>query len=126
MTNKMSENDEISTTIAVRLSEIHQQLSKQQENIERIAQKLTEINLSQTNVENSHNIVTKKLSKLLYFIIGISFVYYVVIIKNYIFIFYLKPTFILKKLMMKIFLAFDESTGNNTSTNKKHQKISST
>ena len=82
MTNKMSENDEISTTIAVRLSEIHQQLSKQQENIERIAQKLTEINLSQTNVENSHNIVTKKLSKLLYFIFGISFVYYVVTVKN--------------------------------------------
>ena len=97
MTNEMSEDNGISATIDVRLSEIHQKLSKQQENIEIIAQKLAEINLSQTN---SHNIVTKKLSKLLYFILGVTLVYYVVTIINYILIFDLRAKFVLQNIIM--------------------------
>ena len=92
-------NDEISTTIALRLSQIHQQLSKQHDDIEKIAQKLTEINLSENNDENCNDnslVVTKKLSKLLYFTFVSLFVYNVLKNKKYIFIFGMKPTFTLK------------------------------
>ena len=92
-------NDEISTTIALRLSQIHQQLSKQHDDIEKISQKLTEINLSQNNDEICNDnslIVTKKLSKLLHYTFVSLYVYYVVKIKKYIFIFDKKPTFTLK------------------------------
>ena len=99
MEHKSFENDEISKTIALRLSQIHQQLSKQHDDIEKIAQKLTEINLSQNNAENCKDnslIVTKKLSKLLYFTFVSLFVYNVLKNKKYIFIFGMKPTFTLK------------------------------
>ena len=78
MTNKMSENDEISTTIAVRLSEIHQQLSKQLVNIERIAQKLSELNLSQNDAENCHDnssVVIKKSYVSCYILHLLNFLY---------------------------------------------------
>ena len=99
MEHKSFENDEFSTTIALRLSQIHQQLSKQHDDIEKIAQKLSEINLSQNNDENCKDksfVVTKKLSKLLYFTFVSLFVYNVLKNKKYIFIFGMKPTFTLK------------------------------
>ena len=99
MEHKSLENDEISTTIALRLSQIHQQLLKQHDDIEKITQKLTEINLSENNDENCNDnslVVTKKLSKLLYFTFVSLFVYNVLKNKKYIFIFGMKPTFTLK------------------------------
>ena len=64
----MSHRSEIWQTIDKKLSQIHLELLKQQENIEKIEEKLSEVNINQSsaNISNETNaIVTEKLGKLL-------------------------------------------------------------
>ena len=64
----MSHRSEILQTIDKKLSQIHLELLKQQENIEKIEEKLSEVNINQSsaNISNETNaIVTEKLGKLL-------------------------------------------------------------
>ena len=62
----MYHRNEICQTIDRKLSQIHLELLKQQENIEKIEEKLSEVNINQSsaNISNETN-VTEKLGKLL-------------------------------------------------------------
>ena len=64
----MYHRNEICQTIDRKLLQIHLELLKQQENIEKIEEKLSEVNINQSsaNISNETNaIVTEKLGKLL-------------------------------------------------------------
>ena len=64
----MYHRNEIWQTIDRKLLQIHLELLKQQENIEKIEEKLSEVNINQSsaNISNETNaIVTEKLGKLL-------------------------------------------------------------